>query len=83
MGLRDRWRITPVGHNEGAMSSARPSQGKQKRPPGDPVGRSFTCDKSGVSNGTRTRDILDHNQVLYQLSYTHHAAHVAERACLS
>ncbi len=24
-----------------------------------------------VSNGTRTRDILDHNQVLYQLSYTH------------
>ncbi len=28
----------------------------------------------GVSNGTRTRDILDHNQVLYQLSYTHHVA---------
>ncbi len=27
----------------------------------------------GVSNGARTRDILDHNQVLYQLSYTHHA----------
>ena len=27
----------------------------------------------GVSNGIRTRDILDHNQVLYQLSYTHHA----------
>ncbi len=26
----------------------------------------------GVSNGTRTRDHLDHNQVLYQLSYTHH-----------
>lgn len=25
-----------------------------------------------VSNGIRTRDILDHNQVLYQLSYTHH-----------
>lgn len=25
-----------------------------------------------VSNGTRTRDILDHNQVLYHLSYTHH-----------
>lgn len=25
-----------------------------------------------MSNGTRTRDILDHNQVLYQLSYTHH-----------
>lgn len=26
----------------------------------------------GVSDGTRTRGILDHNQVLYQLSYTHH-----------
>jgi hypothetical protein len=25
-----------------------------------------------VSDGARTRDILDHNQVLYQLSYTHH-----------
>jgi hypothetical protein len=28
----------------------------------------------GVSDGTRTRDTLDHNQVLYQLSYTHHSA---------
>lgn len=28
---------------------------------------------NGVSDGTRTRDILDHNQVLYHLSYTHHA----------
>ena len=27
----------------------------------------------GVSDGTRTRDILDHNQTLYQLSYTHQA----------
>ena len=26
-----------------------------------------------MSDGARTRDILDHNQVLYQLSYTHHA----------
>jgi hypothetical protein len=25
-----------------------------------------------VNDGARTRDILDHNQVLYQLSYTHH-----------
>jgi hypothetical protein len=25
-----------------------------------------------VSDGARTRDILDHNQVLYLLSYTHH-----------
>ena len=29
--------------------------------------------QTGVSDGTRTRDILDHNQGLYQLSYTHHA----------
>ena len=28
---------------------------------------------TGVSEGTRTPDTLDHNQVLYQLSYTHHA----------
>jgi hypothetical protein len=27
-----------------------------------------------VSDGIRTRGHLDHNQVLYQLSYTHHAA---------
>ena len=25
----------------------------------------------GVSDGTRTRDRLDHNQELYQLSYAH------------
>lgn len=25
----------------------------------------------GVSEGTRTPDHLDHNQALYQLSYTH------------
>jgi hypothetical protein len=27
----------------------------------------------GVSDGTRTRDRLDHNQELYLLSYAHHA----------
>ena len=27
-----------------------------------------------VSDGTRTRDRLDHNQELYQLSYAHHCA---------
>ena len=31
-----------------------------------------------VSNGTRTRDILDHNQVLYQLSYTHRVSSVLD-----
>ncbi len=29
-------------------------------------------DVVGVSDGIRTRGHLDHNQVLYQLSYTHH-----------
>ncbi len=38
-----------------------------------PVGPRWTAYDFGVSDGTRTRDILDHNQVLYQLSYTHHA----------
>ncbi|MEA2384133.1 MAG: hypothetical protein QOH72_4104, partial [Solirubrobacteraceae bacterium] len=28
----------------------------------------------GVSDGTRTRDHLDHNQELYQLSYAHREA---------
>ncbi len=27
-----------------------------------------------MSDGARTRDNRDHNPVLYQLSYTHHAA---------
>ena len=35
---------------------------------------------AGVSDGTRTRDFLDHNQVLYQLSYTHHGRAEATRA---
>ena len=26
----------------------------------------------GVGEGDRTLDLLNHNQVLYQLSYTHH-----------
>ena len=28
--------------------------------------------RSKVSDGTRTRDRLDHNQELYRLSYAHH-----------
>jgi hypothetical protein len=36
--------------------------------------KSDDVDALGVSDGTRTRDVLDHNQVLYQLSYTHHAS---------
>ncbi len=36
--------------------------------------------RHGVSDGARTRDILDHNQVLYQLSYTHHAVDAGSAA---
>ena len=32
-----------------------------------------------MSDGTRTRDHLDHNQVLYQLSYTHHGPQINEK----
>ena len=28
--------------------------------------------KFGVANAARTRDLLNHNQVLYRLSYSHH-----------
>jgi len=31
---------------------------------------------SGVSDGARTRDISDHNRVLYQLSYAHHVEEI-------
>ena len=34
-----------------------------------------------VSDGTRTRDILDHNQVLYQLSYAHQVRPAKGIAC--
>jgi hypothetical protein len=45
-------------------------------PPGQPDGQPGGA---GVSDGTRTRDIRDHNAALYQLSYTHHVlAHSAE-----
>src|SRR5256885_14044114 len=41
---------------------------KRQRAPGEtPKARSLR----GVSDGTRTRDHLDHNQELYQLSYAH------------
>ena len=30
--------------------------------------------RAGASNGTRTRDIQDHNLALYQLSYARHPA---------
>ena len=39
--------------------------------------------RSGVSDGTRTRDIRDHNATLYQLSYTHHGGQEGLRATLA
>ena len=53
----------------GARSSGVPDM---HRPPHETRAR---ADRNGVSDGTRTRGHLDHNQVLYQLSYTHHAGH--------
>ena len=35
-----------------------------------------------MSDGARTRDILDHNQVLYLLSYAHHVGPIAP-SCLA
>ena len=32
--------------------------------------------KGGVIDGARTRDISDHNRVLYQLSYDHHGVEI-------
>ena len=38
-----------------------------------------TGPSSRVSDGTRTRDRLDHNQELYQLSYAHRVASAVYR----
>ena len=43
----------------------------------DPAGRRFAAGR--VSDGTRTRDRLDHNQELYRLSYAHRVAGPARR----
>jgi hypothetical protein len=32
----------------------------------------ITKTRTGVNDGARTRDIPDHNRMLYQLSYIHH-----------
>src|SRR5215207_1239990 len=39
--------------------------------PGVPLTKIAQCRDFRVSDGTRTRDRLDHNQELYQLSYAH------------
>ncbi len=63
-------------HSQTKDVSARSSSARRRAIPdahAPILGRSRTRLRPGVSDGTRTRDILDHNQVLYQLSYTHHA----------
>jgi hypothetical protein len=40
------------------------------------------CFKGRVIDGIRTRDTRDHNPVLYQLSYDHHATRHETRARL-
>ena len=56
------------------------SGGGLRVPPGSPTSAGTprpiaaqTACLRGVSDGTRTRDRLDHNQELYQLSYAHRA----------
>lgn len=34
---------------------------------------------AGVDNAARTRDLLNHNQLLYRLSYIHHVCHPVSR----
>src|SRR5882724_497682 len=62
--------MAPTNHRsrqvaEFAREPAGPAQQRDREPKADPL----TC---GVSDGTRTRDIQDHNLTLYQLNYTHH-----------
>ena len=48
--------------------------GQLPRPPSrEPSPLNTISDPFRVSDGARTRDRLDHNQELYQLSYAHHA----------
>jgi hypothetical protein len=43
------------------------------------VGLDASRSFGGVSDGTRTRDRLDHNQELYLLSYAHHDQPLSRR----
>ena len=45
--------------------SSRARAGKKNKTPGEPG-------VDGVDNAARTRDLLNHNQMLYRLSYIHH-----------
>ena len=71
----DRPRITFVRSRSAAIQALVPNSFEfynslrtASRNEKGPQKRAFT---GGVSDGTRTRDHLDHNQELYQLSYAH------------
>ena len=55
------------------MGGSAPQNNDEPQEPAKPPEGGEHTTPPGVSDGTRTRDFLDHNQVLYQLSYTHHA----------
>ena len=59
-------RTGPIGPKKVAAGCIGSSLDLQERPANAGLSR-------GVSDGTRTRDHLDHNQELYQLSYAHRA----------
>jgi hypothetical protein len=78
-GVRDAGGPTARGCPSGAIAAPSrhcpPASPQSREIGGQRRGRrSLTCAFPGVSDGTRTRDIRDHNQVLYQLSYTHHGS---------
>ena len=61
-GLEPRARRRAFFKSAGSLHCARPRKGRR-----------LTClGKNGANDGARTRDNLDHNQGLYQLSYVRH-----------
>ena len=64
--------------DDGGQGVACPRKDSNLRPPAPEAGAlspELRGRETGVNDGARTRDLLDHNQALCQLSYTHHAAH--------
>ena len=62
----------PIGHQRGLETPGRPTRRRSHHVRSDEA-PALAGASGGVSDGARTRDRLDHNQELYQLSYAHHA----------
>jgi hypothetical protein len=60
---------TKVHSHSAPKSGQETGQGSNAVPADGPL----TQKCNGVTEGTRTPDTRDHNPVLYQLSYSHHA----------